>query len=76
MIWYLQLIFGLMAIGGATVAAIWKNPFDKLIAIGIIGAGIMPFFAEKGYLDVVILVSLIIPVSTIILLRIVRGDES
>jgi energy-converting hydrogenase A subunit D len=76
MIWYLQLIFGLMAIGGAAVAAIWKNPFDKLIAIGIIGAGIMPFLAEKGYLDVVILVSLIIPVSTIILLRIVRGDES
>lgn len=76
MIWYLQLIFGLMIIGGAVVAVIWKNPFDKLIAIGILAGGIMPFMAEKGYLDVVILVSLIIPVSTIILLRIVGGDES
>jgi energy-converting hydrogenase A subunit D len=76
MIWYLQLIFGLMTIGGAAVAVIWKNPFDKLIAVGIVAGGIMPFIAERGYLDVLILVSLIIPVSTIILLRIVRGDES
>lgn len=76
MIWYLQLIFGLMVIGGAAVAVLWKNPFDKLIAMGIVAGGIMPFIAERGYLDVLILVSLIIPLSTIILLRIVRGDES
>lgn len=76
MIWYLQLVFGLMVIGGAAIAVIWKNPFDKLIAIGIIAGGVMPFIAERGYLDVLILVSLIIPLSTIILLRIVRGDES
>lgn len=65
-----------MVIGGAAIAVIWKNPFDKLIAIGIIAGGVMPFIAERGYLDVLILVSLIIPLSTIILLRIVRGDES
>ena len=76
MIWYLQLVFGLMVIGGAAVAVIWKNPFNKLIAMGIVAGGIMPFIAERGYLDVIILVSLIIPLSTIILLRIVRGDES
>ncbi|MBN1432170.1 MAG: EhaD family protein [Methanomicrobiaceae archaeon] len=76
MILYLQLVFGLMVIGGAAVAVIWKNPFNKLIAMGIVAGGIMPFIAERGYLDVIILVSLIIPLSTIILLRIVRGDES
>jgi len=76
MIWYVQLIFGLMVVGGATVAVLWKTPFDKLIAVGIVAGGIMPFMAEKGYLDVLILVSLIVPLSTIILLRIVRGDES
>ena len=75
MILLLQVIFGIMIIGGAAIAALSKNPFDKLIALGIISGGIMPFIAEKGFLDVVILVSLIVPVSTLILLRIVRGDE-
>ena len=76
MIWYLELVFGLMGIGGAAVAVLWKNPFDKLIAVGIVAGGLMPFIADRGYLDVLIIVSLIIPLSTIILLRVVRGDES
>ncbi len=76
MIWYLELVFGLMVIGGAAVAVLWKNPFDKLIAVGIVAGGLMPFIADRGYLDVLIIVSLIIPLSTIILLRVVRGDES
>ena len=76
MIWYLELVFGLMVIGGAAVAVLWKNPFDKLIAVGIVAGGLMPFIADRGSLDVLIIVSLIIPLSTIILLRVVRGDES
>nr|WP_256472518.1 DUF2108 domain-containing protein [Methanocalculus sp. AMF5] len=53
---------------GAVAATLWKSPFDKLIGISILTAGIIPFIVMRGYLDVAIVVSLIIPVSTIFIL--------
>ena len=53
---------------GATVTALWKNPFDKLIGLSILSGGVIPFIVMRGYLDVAIIVALVIPVSTIFIL--------
>ncbi len=53
---------------GAVATALWKGPFDKLIGLSIITAGIIPFVVMRGYLDVAIVVALIVPLSTIIIL--------
>lgn len=53
---------------GAMVTALWKNPFDKLIGLSILSAGVIPFIIMRGYLDVAIIVALVIPVSTIFIL--------
>ena len=51
-----------------------QDPFKKLISIGIIYGGVIPFVVDRGYLDVAIVVSLIIPISTIIILPLMRRD--
>ena len=73
MIEILQAIFGIIAIIGAAAASFSRRPFDKLIAIGILTAGVIPFVVARGYIDVAIAVALIIPVSTIFVLLACRG---
>jgi energy-converting hydrogenase A subunit D len=70
----LQLIFGIIAIIGAFAASFSRRPFDKLIGIGILTAGVIPFVVARGYLDVAIAVALIVPVSTIFVLLACRGE--
>ncbi|RQD82697.1 MAG: DUF2108 domain-containing protein [Methanocalculus sp. MSAO_Arc2] len=53
---------------GALSTAFWKSPFDKLIGLSILSAGIIPFIIMRGYLDVAIIVALVIPVTTIFIL--------
>ena len=53
---------------GAVATALWKNPFDKLIGISILSAGVIPFIVTQGFLDVAIVISLIIPITTILVL--------
>ncbi|WFN37869.1 EhaD family protein [Methanomicrobium antiquum] len=65
----LFLIFSVIAVLGASATAIQKDPYDKLISLGVLFAGIIPFVAFAGYLDVSIAISLIIPMTTIILLQ-------
>jgi energy-converting hydrogenase A subunit D len=72
---FLMAIFGAMLIVGAVATIISRDPFDKLISLGIIVAGIMPFLADRGLLDVLTATALIAPLSTIFILMAIRRRE-
>jgi energy-converting hydrogenase A subunit D len=71
----LMVVFGAMLILGAIATVMARDPFDKLISLGIIVAGIMPFLADRGLLDVLTATALIAPLSTIFILMAVRRRE-
>ena len=68
------ILFASVALIGALGTYLQQDPFKKLISIGIIYGGVIPFVVDRGYLDVAIVVSLIIPTSTIIILPLMRRD--
>ncbi len=51
------------------------DPFRKLISLGIMIGGVMPFIVDRGLLDVAIAVALIAPLSTIFTLMICGRGE-
>ncbi|RXE55320.1 hypothetical protein ABH15_11185 [Methanoculleus taiwanensis] len=65
-------LYGAIALIGAVSALLQTNSFNKLISVGIIAGGVIPFLVDRGYLDVAIAVGLIIPVTTIIILLVCR----
>jgi energy-converting hydrogenase A subunit D len=71
----LQVAFGFLALGGTIAAALQKNPYSKLISLGALAGGVIPFIVDQGYLDVAIAVSLIAPVTTIFILMAMRGVD-
>jgi energy-converting hydrogenase A subunit D len=54
----------------AGMAAVIQNrdPFDKLISLSVLIAGIFPFIVDRGLLDVATALALIAPLSTIFIL--------
>ncbi|MCE5297594.1 MAG: EhaD family protein [Methanoregulaceae archaeon] len=74
---FLMIVFGAMVILGGIATIISRDLFDKLISLGIIVAGIMPFLADRGLLDVLTATALIAPLSTIFILMAIRrrADE-
>lgn len=72
----LVVLFAVIALIGAVSAHLQRDRFNKLIAVGIIFGGVVPFIVDRGYLDVAILISLIIPITTIIMLLICRKEET
>jgi len=71
----LMVIFGAMVVLGAIATIISRDQFDKLISLGIVVAGIMPFLADRGLLDVLVATALIAPLSTIFILMAIRRRE-
>jgi len=69
---FLMIVFGAMVILGGVATIISRDLFDKLISLGIIVAGIMPFLADRGLLDVLTATALIAPLSTIFILMAIR----
>jgi len=57
-----------LALFGGIATLLVRSAFDKLICLGILTAGVVLFLVEKGYLDVAIVVSLLMPVGTIFIL--------
>jgi energy-converting hydrogenase A subunit D len=53
---------------GMTAAILNRDPFDKLISLSILIAGIFPFIVDRGLLDVAIALALIAPLSTVFIL--------
>ena len=71
----LMVVFGAMVVLRAIATIISRDQFDKLISLGIVVAGIMPFLADRGLLDVLIATALIAPLSTIFILMAIRRRE-
>ena len=58
----------------ATIAS--RDPFDKLISLSVLIAGIFPFIVDRGYLDVAVATALIAPLSTIFTLMVCRRERA
>jgi energy-converting hydrogenase A subunit D len=71
----LMVVFGAMVVIGAIATIISRDQFDKLISLGIVVAGIMPFLADRGFLDILTATALIAPLSTIFILMAIRRRE-
>lgn len=71
----LMVLFSGMILLGALATIHSKDPFDKLISLGILVAGVMPFFADRGFLDILAATALIAPLSTIFILMAMRRDR-
>ncbi|MCX6694221.1 MAG: EhaD family protein [Methanomicrobiales archaeon] len=67
-------VFGAMLLIGAIGTVRSHDPFDKLISLGVLVAGVMPFLADRGYLDVLAATALIAPLSTIFILMAMRRE--
>jgi energy-converting hydrogenase A subunit D len=65
-------VFGLITLLGAVTTAMYRDPFDKLISLSLLAAGIFPFLVDRGYLDVAAATALIAPLSTIFILMVCR----
>jgi energy-converting hydrogenase A subunit D len=74
MIELLTLLFSAIAVLGAVATLLQNNPFDKLISLGMLSAGVIPFIVDRGYLDVAIAFALIVPVSTLFILLVCRRE--
>jgi len=72
----LEIMFGFIALVGAVSAALILDYYGKLISLGILVAGVIPFIVDRGYLDVAITVSLIAPIATIFVLTVVRRADA
>ena len=68
----LPLVFGIIILTGSIFAGFARDPYAKLIAIGIIGGGIMPLIIMRGYVDVAAALAIIIPLSTIFVLQLCK----
>ena len=58
----------LLILIGVAAAIVNCDPFDKLISLSILTAGVFPFIIDRGLLDVAIALALIAPLSTIFIL--------
>ena len=70
----LSYLFGAIALIGAAGTMLQKDPFDKLISLGILAGGAIPFIVARGYLDVAITVALIAPITTIFILLVCKRE--
>jgi energy-converting hydrogenase A subunit D len=66
------ILFGFIAIIGGVTTAVYRDPFDKLISLSLVAAGIIPFIVDRGYLDVAAATALIAPLGTIFTLMVCR----
>ncbi len=68
----MSIIFGAIILIGVLATILSGDPFDKLISLGILIGGIMPFFAYRGLLDILAATALIAPLTTIFILMAMR----
>jgi energy-converting hydrogenase A subunit D len=59
---------GILILAGMAATILNRDPFDKLISLSVLIAGIFPFIVDRGLLDVAIALALIAPLSTIFIL--------
>lgn len=71
----LMILLAVVAVLGAGMALLSKNAFNKLIGVAVIASGTIPFIAVAGYLDVAIAVALLLPLTTIMILKLTVGED-
>jgi energy-converting hydrogenase A subunit D len=71
----LLIMFGGIAIIGAIYTGISKDPYQKLIAIGLLSGASMPLLMDRGYVDIAAALALILPLSTVFILQLCRKGE-
>jgi len=69
-------LFGGIAVVGAIYTGITKDPYQKLIAIGLLSGATMPLLMDRGYVDIAIALALILPLSTVFILQLCRKGSS
>ena len=62
----------ILILAGMTATIFNRDPFDKLISLSVLIAGVFPFIVERGFLDIAIATALIAPLSTIFTLMVCR----
>ncbi|HWQ66190.1 MAG TPA: EhaD family protein [Methanospirillum sp.] len=65
-------LFGAIAIIGAIYTGVAKDPYQKLISIGLLSGASMPLLMDRGYVDIAIALALILPLSTVFILQLCR----
>jgi energy-converting hydrogenase A subunit D len=60
---------------GTFSAILGRDPFNKLISLSVMIAGIFPFIVDRGYVDVAAALALIAPLSTIFILMTCQRRE-
>lgn len=68
----MSIIFAGIVLVGTFATLFSRDPFDKLICLGIVIGGIMPFFADRGLLDILAATALIAPLATLFILMAMR----
>lgn len=66
------ILFGFIILLGGVTTVVYRNPFDKLISLSLLTAGIFPFIVDRGFLDVAAATALIAPLATIFTLMVCR----
>jgi energy-converting hydrogenase A subunit D len=66
------ILFGFITLLGGVTTAVYRDPFDKLISLSLMAAGIFPFIVDRGYVDVAAATALIAPLGTIFTLMVCR----
>ncbi|HJJ88755.1 MAG TPA: DUF2108 domain-containing protein [Methanocorpusculum sp.] len=62
----------LLSLIGGIATVVIRDSFNKLISLGILVSGSIIFMTSRGYLDVAIIVSLLMPVGTLFILLLCR----
>jgi len=55
----LEIMFGFIADRRRGLGRLIRDSYGKLISLGVLVGGIVPFIVDRGYLDVAITVSLV-----------------
>ncbi|MCA1916077.1 DUF2108 domain-containing protein [Methanospirillum hungatei] len=62
----------IITLAGGVYAGVSRDPYAKLMGIGIIGGGVIPLIIARGYVDVAAALAVIIPLSTIFVLQLCK----
>jgi len=73
---FIMIACSVLVLIGMTAAILYRDPFNKLISLSILIAGIFPFIVDRGYLDVAAATALIAPLSTIFILYVCRRESA
>jgi energy-converting hydrogenase A subunit D len=73
---YIMIACSALVLIGMIAAILHRDPFEKLISLSILIAGIFPFIVVRGYLDIAAATALIAPLSTIFILYVCRRDTA